>query len=105
MRMGSSSAISRRAVMRFARGFYSGNVRSKVNVTPAGRWHIIYLLARNGAQRVIGQGVSWEAAYMNLRANLPTKIEQVSKKMPDGTTLTANVQVTDWQALDAAVRS
>ena len=95
MRNASSNAISRRAVMKFARGFYAGHVRSQVNVTPTGRWHTLYVLESNGERRIIGQGLSWEAAYMNMRANLPT--------VTDAET---GVTLTDWNALDApAVRS
>lgn len=94
MRNASNNAISRRAVMKFARAFYAGHVRSRINVTPAGRWHIITVRERSGGVRIIGQGVSWETAYMNLRANLPTVTDA------------KGVKHTDWNELDAqAVRS
>jgi hypothetical protein len=73
-------AMSRRMAMLYARGFYSGRIRSRVKVTPGGTLHII---EANG--KVVGSGYSWAMCYENLRANLPLT--------PEGDT--------DFAALDA----
>jgi len=65
----SSNAISRRAAMKFARGFYKGKLRSRVVTQPLG----LRLCMIECGDKVLGQGYSWETAYMNLRANLPKR--------------------------------
>jgi len=73
--------------MKFARGFFKGRVRSFVQVTPLGTLHII---ETNGKR--VGVGAGWDTAYMNMRANLPTVLDEKS-----------GVRVTDWSVLDAQV--